>query len=99
MRCHDHLMQQTQSTRTLSYTDRAPRGVATRTGDTFKIVGAGEQALIPSGGARDAYYLVDTTIWSQRPAAATDEYGAEGDVVQQLMRGISAAGRQLQAPH
>ena len=96
------LMQQTQSTRTLSYTDRATTAesqleLAVR----FKIVGAAEKELVPERWARATRtYLVDTNnlVGSNQQQVLMDTE-LRTDVVQQIMRSINAAGRQLQKPH
>lgn len=94
------LMQQTQATRTLSYTDRATTAesqleLAVR----FKIVGAEERALVPERWARATRtYLVDTNnlVGSNQQQRLMDSE-LESDVVQQIMRSVGAAGRQLKA--
>jgi LPS-assembly lipoprotein len=96
------LLQQTQDTRTLSYTDRATTAesqleLAVR----FKIVGAGEKPLVPERWARATRtYLIDTNnlVGSNQQQRLMDSE-LRADVVQQVMRSVSAAGRQLQAPH
>jgi LPS-assembly lipoprotein len=94
------LMQQTQATRTLSYTDRATTAesqleLAVR----FKIVGAKERQLVPERWARATRtYLVDTNnlVGSNQQQRLMDTE-LRGDVVQQIMRSVGAAGRQLKA--
>lgn len=96
------LMQQTQATRTLSYTDRATTAesqleLAVR----FKIVGAQERQLVPERWARATRtYLVDTNnlVGSNQQQRLMDTE-LRGDVVQQIMRSVGAAGRQLKAGH
>ncbi len=96
------LMQQTQATRTLSYTDRATTAesqleLAVR----FKIVGAEDRQLVPERWARATRtYLVDTNnlVGSNQQQQLMDTE-LKGDVVQQIMRSVGAAGRQLQTVH
>ncbi len=96
------LMQQTQATRTLSYTDRATTAesqleLAVR----FNIVGAEERPLVPERWARATRtYLVDTNnlVGSNQQQRLMDSE-LKSDVVQQIMRSVGAAGRQLKAGH
>jgi LPS-assembly lipoprotein len=96
------LMQQTQSTRTLSYTDRATTAESQlELAIRFKIVGAGEKELVPDRWARATRtYLVDTNnlVGSDQQQRLMDSE-LRSDVVQQIMRGVNAADRQLQAIH
>lgn len=97
-----NLMQQTQATRTLSYTDRATTAesqleLAVR----FNIVGAEERQLVPERWARATRtYLVDTNnlVGSNQQQRLMDSE-LKSDVVQQIMRSVGAAGRQLKAVH
>ena len=96
------LMQQTQSTRTLSYTDRATTAESQlELAIRFKIVGAGEKELVPDRWARATRtYLVDTNnlVGSDQQQRLMDSE-LRSDVVQQIMRGVNAADRQMQAIH
>jgi len=96
------LMQQTQSTRTLSYTDRATTAESQlELAIRFKIVGSAEKELLPERWARATRtYLVDTNnlVGSNQQQVLMDSE-LKSDVVQQIMRSVSAAGRQLQKPH
>ncbi|HTK97952.1 MAG TPA: LPS assembly lipoprotein LptE [Pseudomonadales bacterium] len=96
------LMQQTQSTRTLSYTDRATTAESQlELAIRFKVVGSAEKELLPERWARATRtYLVDTNnlVGSNQQQVLMDSE-LKSDVVQQIMRSVSAAGRQLQKPH
>ena len=96
------LLQQTQSTRTLSYTDRATTAESQlELAIRFKIVGAGQKELVPERWARATRtYLVDTNnlVGSNQQQVLMDSE-LRTDVVQQIMRSINAASRQLQKPH
>jgi LPS-assembly lipoprotein len=96
------LMQQTQSTRTLSYTDRATTAESQlELAIRFKIQGNAEKELLPERWARATRtYLVDTIylVGSNHQQLLMDAE-LRTDVVQQIMRSVSAAGRQLQKPH
>ncbi len=91
------LMQQTQATRTLSYTDRATTAESQlELAIRFKIIGAGDKVLVPERWARATRtYLVDTNnlVGSNQQQRLMDTE-LKTDVVQQIMRGVSAAGRQ-----
>lgn len=96
------LMQQTQSTRTLSYTDRATTAESQlELAIRFRIVGSAEKELLPERWARATRtYLVDTNnLVGSNQQQVLMETELESDVVQQIMRSVSAAGRQLQKPH
>ena len=96
------LMQQTQSTRTLSYTDRATTAESQlELAIRFKILGAEEKELVPDRWARATRtYLVDTNnlVGSNQQQQLMDSE-LRTDVVQQIMRSVNAADRQLQAIH
>ncbi len=96
------LMQQTQSTRTLSYTDRATTAESQlELAIRFKIVGSAEKELLPERWARATRtYLVDTNnlVGSNQQQVLMDTE-LKTDVVQQIMRSVNAAGRQVQKPH
>jgi LPS-assembly lipoprotein len=96
------LMQQTQSTRTLSYTDRATTAESQlELAIRFKILGAKEQELVADRWVRATRtYLVDTNnlVGSNQQQQLMDSE-LRTDVVQQIMRSVAAAGRQLQTIH
>ncbi len=67
----------------------------------FKIVGAEEKELVPERWARATRtYLVDTNnlVGSNQQQRLMDSE-LRSDVVQQIMRSVGAAGRQLKAVH